>query len=330
MEHLPLALSSIYNRVRSEDSAVGWFKPENLVDFFGDSPRMAVLPPNATFMNGKSHSGKKQGAGSTGGSSPKGALILGAAGVVGLIVAIAVFNAGSPPRTNTTDPALATATSHNPATDPGAADGVTHKDNFGAIHPMDGSQVPTAKVPKKVVADIVSVASLTNEVTAEDAKKFHEGLTELVRQGAASIPAIQEYLDKNLDSNYREVKGADELGYSSLRHALLDTIKQIGGPEGEGAMVHVLETTAEPNEVHELASNLEAQAPGRYRDQILQAAREALALAESGKADIEQGPLHRVFQTYGETYVSPNATVAGGEEHHDNPQPGTPQQGRGQ
>lgn len=285
---------------------------------------MAVLSPNATFMNGKSHSGKKQGAGSTGGSSPKGALILGAAGVVGLIVAIAVFNAGSPPPTNTNAPVAATTGTHITPTDPGAGtEADRHRDDFGAVHPQDGSQVAAPKEPKKVVSDIVSIASLTNEVTAEDAKKFHDGLTELVRQGPASIPAIQEYLDKNLDSNYGNVKGAEELGYSSLRHALLDTVKQIGGPEGEGAMVHVLETTAEPNEVHELASSLESQAPGRYHDQIVQAATEALQLADSGKADVERGPLYRVLTTLGVEYTPANVTVGGGEEHHD-PQPNPP------
>src|SRR5437868_4144135 len=85
-----------------------------------------------------------------------------------------------------------------------------------------GSDSPTNSLtPKQVVADVVFVTSLTNEISEADAKKFHDGLTDLIRQGAASVPAIQDYLDKNTDSNYGEVKGAEQLGYSSLRHALL-------------------------------------------------------------------------------------------------------------
>lgn len=264
-------------------------------------------------MNGKSHSAKKQGAGTTAGSSSKGAIILGAVGVVGLIVAVAVFNSGSPARTATPNANSPTAVTH-PNDGPSGSEPNPGQETRvrGAVDPTQDS----THDPKKVVFDIVSVASLTNEVTADDARKFHEGLTELVRQGAASVPAIQDYLDKNLDSNYGNVKGAEELGYSSLRHALLDTLKEIGGPEAEGAMVHVLQTTAEPNEVGELAKDLEQQAPGQYRDQILEAAKEALELAQSGQLgkDIERGPLYRVFQMY-------NATPPGGQ-----PPPTEPEQ----
>lgn len=254
-------------------------------------------------MNGKSNSDKKQGAGSSTGSSSKGALILGALGVVGLIVVIAVFNSGSPPNTPTQNPNAATADSQATGAKSGTKSGSTSGDEkdaqFGAVNPDGG------KSAKAVVDDIVSVATKTNEITADDAKKFHDGLTELVRQGAASVPSIQDYLDKNVDSNYGDVKGAEELGYSSLRHALLDTLKQIGGPESEQAEVHVLQTTAEPNEVGELAKNLEAQAPGQYRDQILQAAKEALDLAESGQTEVERGPLYRVFSSFGASYAPP-------------------------
>jgi len=281
---------------------------------------MGALSPNAIFMNGKSHSDKKQGAGSAGGSSSKGPLILGLLGVTGLVVAIAVFNSGPPARTNTTN-ATAQNTEAHPSVTPGLETD-SHKESIlGAAH-VDLAPDPTAGSPKKVVFDIVTVASLTNEVTAADAKKFKDGLTDLVRQGAKAVPAIQDYLDKNLDSNYGNVKGAEELGYSSVRHAFLDTLKQIGGPEAEGAMVHVLQTTAEPNEVGELARNLEAQAPGQYRDQILQAAREALDMAHDGRLgkDIERGPLYRVFQSLGAAYAPPpDATPATGNEHETAP-----------
>jgi hypothetical protein len=253
-------------------------------------------------MNGKSHSGKQQGAAPSG-SSGKNALILGVLGVAGLIVAIAVFNSGSPDRKKTDT----TATS---ATEPVKNSGIEakldenkSKPTFGAANVPEA--VPTdAPEPKKVVATIVSVATSTNEITAEQAKAFKDGLLELVKQGPASVPAIQDYLDKNLDSNYGDVKGADELGYNSLRHALLDTLKQIGGEAAQGAMLHVLQTTAEPNEVLELTNDLEQQAPGQYRDRILQAAKESLDLAGP---DTERGPLFRVFQIYGASYAPPNA-----------------------
>jgi hypothetical protein len=257
-------------------------------------------------MNGKSNSGKQQGAAPSGGSSGKNALILGVVGVAGLIVFIAAFNSGSPAKN---DAANTAQTSNANASDTSAAGDATHSSTFGAHAP--GETAKTTPEPKKVVDTIVSVATSTNEITADQAQAFKDGLTELIRQGPASVPAIQDYLDKNVDSNYGDVKGAEELGYSSLRHALLDTLKQIGGPEAQGAELHVLQTTAEPNEVLELTNDLEQQAPGQYRDKILEAAREALDMAHNGQlgTNVERGPLYRVFQTLGASYSPPDSSV---------------------
>lgn len=281
---------------------------------------MLELSPNATFMNGKSHSGKQQGSAQTGGRSARGALVLGVLGVGGLIVAIAFFNSGPPAKLQ---PDGAGAKSgQNESLTTSADNGGDAKTPFGATKPTDGTEKPSPP-PKEVVDSIVSIATLTNEVTHEQAVKFHEGLTELIRQGAASVPAIQDYLDKNVDSNYGNVKGAEELGYNSLRHALVDTLKQIGGPEAEGSMLHVLQTTAEPNEVAELGKDLEQMAPGQHRDEVMQAAKEALDMAYNGQLDanIERGPLFRLFQMYNMSYAPPEGTVqppaANEQEHHD-------------
>jgi hypothetical protein len=277
------------------------------LDFFYTFAKMHLLSTPTPLMNGKSNYSKRPGAGSNSGSSAKGALLLGILGVGALVVALAIFNSGPGAKTGDAVPQNKTG-AH--AGDSGSASGdSSSKPVFGDIHRTDSGA--KSATPKQAVTDVVSVANMTNEISAEDAKKFHDGLTELVRQGAASVPAIQDYLDKNLDSNYSAVKGAEELGYSSVRHALLDTLKQIGGAEAEGAMTHVLQTTAEPNEVAELAKDLEQIAPGQHRDEALQAAKEALDMAYNGQlgSNIERGPLFRVFQIYGASYAPPNASA---------------------
>jgi hypothetical protein len=277
------------------------------LDFSPEFSTMVALSPNGILMNGKSHSGKQQGSGQTGSGSTKGALLLAVLGIGGLLVAIAVFNFGSPPKTGpdsgnspNAHPTLVTTPPDEPASHPG----------IPAREPGDIAK-PATKTPTQVVDTIASIATITNEITHEQAEQFKLGLTELVRQGAASVPAIQDYLDKNVDSNYGDVKGADELGYSSLRHALVDTLKQIGGPEAENSMLHVLQTTAEPNEVAELGKDLEQMAPGQHRDEVMQAAKEALDMAYSGQlgANVERGPLFRLFQMYGMSYAPPEGTV---------------------
>ena len=67
-------------------------------------------------------------------------------------------------------------------------------------------------------------------------------------------------------------------------------------------MVQALQTSAVPAELLDLATDLEAQAPGQYRDQILRAAREALEMASANQlgSNVEVGPASRILNTYGE------------------------------
>ena len=72
----------------------------------------------------------------------------------------------------------------------------------------------------------------------EEAERFKHHLEELIRGGAASVGAIREFLDKNVDLDFVQVPGGDQLSYSSIRAAFLDALRQIGGPEAQSAMVH--------------------------------------------------------------------------------------------
>jgi len=139
-------------------------------------------------------------------------------------------------------------------------------------------------------------------IAREQAETFKKNLQELVRQGAASVPAIREFLAKNLDTYYAGVGGGEELGYSSFRASLFDALKQIGGPEAQAAMLEAIQTTALPAELLELAKNLDQEAPGQYRGQILNAAQTALKMATANQlgSDVELGPAFRILQNYGE------------------------------
>jgi len=135
-------------------------------------------------------------------------------------------------------------------------------------------------------------------ITAEDAQKWKESLRQLVRQGASSVPAIQEYLAQNLDVSFAGVTGADQLGYSSLRTGLLSALGEIGGPESTAAMLQILQTSVFPTDVATLAATLEQQAPGQYSGEVLTAVRAQLALAaqdQLGNANV--GPLFQLLSS---------------------------------
>jgi hypothetical protein len=170
--------------------------------------------------------------------------------------------------------------------------------------------IPTeSRSPKELVAELLEISSMEGPITAEKAEKFKHDIEELIKQGVASVPAIRELLDKKVEYDFADVAGGDEMGYASLRASLIDALKQIGGPGAQEAMVQVLQTSALPSELLELAKNLDQEAPGQYRDQILNAARESLAIAATNPlaANIELGPAFRIIQNYGDANTTAGA-----------------------
>jgi hypothetical protein len=166
----------------------------------------------------------------------------------------------------------------------------------------------TARTPQQLIAEILEISATDGPITADKAEKFKHNLEELIKQGAASVPAIRELLDKKIEYDFADVSGGEQMGYASLRASLIDALKQIGGPEAQEAMVQVLQTSALPSELLAIANNLDQEAPGLYHDQILNAARESLAIAATNlSANIELGPAFRILQNYGNANTTADA-----------------------
>jgi hypothetical protein len=166
----------------------------------------------------------------------------------------------------------------------------------------------TARTPQQLIAELLEISAIDGPITADKGEKFKRNLEELIKQGAASIPAIRELLDKKIEYDFADVSGAEQIGYASLRASMIDALKQIGGPEAQEAMVQVLQTSALPSELLEIAKNLDQDAPGQYRDQILNAARESLAIAATNQyANVELGPAFRILQNYGAANTTADA-----------------------
>jgi hypothetical protein len=193
-------------------------------------------------------------------------------------------------------------------------------DNFSPLKPapLPGPVVASASpaparavaVPPVVIApEFLTASQLVDElakigsgpVTAEQAARFKQDLKELIHRGAASVPAIQGLLQQNIDVSYGDIQGGNQLGYSSLRASMIDALNQIGGPAAQSAMLAAMNTTSVPSELLQLAQDLDRQAPGQYRDQIVDGAQQTLALAASGQlgTNAEVGPAFRALQNYG-------------------------------
>jgi hypothetical protein len=168
---------------------------------------------------------------------------------------------------------------------------------------------PGPRPAAELVAEMAALNGTNGPITSEQAEKFKQDHAALIAQGRTSVPEIQELLDKNVDNDFADIAGGDQLGYSSLRASLFDALREIGGPEAQAATLHVLQTTAFPSELLELSKNLDEAAPGQYRDEIAKAARESLEMASANQLgnNVEIGPVFRLLQNYGEVATGPEA-----------------------
>ncbi len=137
-------------------------------------------------------------------------------------------------------------------------------------------------------------------LTPEQAAAVKQDLQQLIAEGAGSVPAIHQFLGQNKDLSLDEMKTGSPVGYGSLRAGMFDALRQIGGPEAQAALSGTLRTTGDPGEVAALARHLESMAPGQYRDEAVNAARETLAEVVKGKTGTDVAPLFQVLQTYGD------------------------------
>ena len=148
-------------------------------------------------------------------------------------------------------------------------------------------------------------------VTAEQVEKWKQSFKELTEQGVAAVPAIREFLEKNLEIDYPGGSGGNPLGHASLRSALIDALQQIGGPEATATMLQTLQSTTLPSEIALLARYLDQQSPEQYRQQAMASAREVIAMAAQGQLPKwDMAPLFQMYQGFGD------ATVAAELESH--------------
>ena len=160
---------------------------------------------------------------------------------------------------------------------------------------------PTA-LTRQLVSGLANLDFTHGSITPEQAQQWKTALQTLTAQGAAAVPAIQQFLAQNQEVNFKSVNGGDQLGQTSLRSAFINALAQIGGPEATGALVQTLQSTTIPTEIAQLAQSLEQLAPGQYRQETLSAINEVLNMASNGQlpAGWDVGSLFKVLQNYGD------------------------------
>jgi hypothetical protein len=166
---------------------------------------------------------------------------------------------------------------------------------------------PELMTPQQLADELAKIGK--GPISAEQAARFKADLKELIRRGAASVPAIQALLKQNFDESFEDAKGGDQLGYPGLRSSLIDALNQIGGATAQSALLETMNTTAVPAELLEIAQDLDKQAPGQYTDEIVSNAQTTLAMASSGQlgTNAEIGPAYRALQNFGNANTTADA-----------------------
>lgn len=159
-----------------------------------------------------------------------------------------------------------------------------------------------------LVKDIEVIAFHHNGLTEQTIYDFDDALQTLIAQGPAAVPAIREFLENGEDVSFVEVMSDENfLDYSSLRTGLFEALRQIGGLDAEEVMLAELQATGRPLEVAVLAKVLDELAPGEYRQDSVNAARETVARAAPRELEGRQlGPVFQVLQDYGDASVVPD------------------------
>ena len=180
------------------------------------------------------------------------------------------------------------------------------KGSEAAVVGVAAGPLPESARPTKDLLDgVLQVSSVQAQLDPEQAEALNQKMRAIIAQGQAALPVLREFLARNLDLTFGEANGANTLEFNSLRSGLLEALRLIGGPEAITISREVLRTTGDPGEVAQIARNLESVASGEYRPEIVDAARETLAMAAKGPLPSDAAPLFRVLQGFDDASALP-------------------------
>jgi hypothetical protein len=164
-------------------------------------------------------------------------------------------------------------------------------------------QTPRAEpspASRQVVAALSQLDLSRGPLTAEQVDAWAQSYRHLTELGPGAVPAIREFLDKNVDISLETASAVKTTGYGSLRLAMLDAMAKAGGPEAVPGLLQALQTTAIPAEIATIANYLEQTSPGAYGEAALGAARQALTLASNNHWEGgDVAPLFEVLTRFG-------------------------------
>jgi hypothetical protein len=158
-----------------------------------------------------------------------------------------------------------------------------------------------AAIARQLVKSLSEVNVQPGQLTPQKAGEWKENLEQLVEQGTAAVPPLQEFFQTHADVRFDSGPGTNLLEEPTLRIAFIEVLFNVPAPDNVNLQEQILRTTTDPEEVALLAHQLELQEPGQDRDLIVLTARVALEQARTGQwPGRDTGPLLKILKKYGD------------------------------
>ncbi len=171
----------------------------------------------------------------------------------------------------------------------------------------------TALDPEAVLNRLVALPIKAGQVNAT--RHALAMLDQLAELGPSALPAIRQFLATGQDVAYESLGGkvprdirslTDALVPASLRFALFDVARQIGGADAENLLAENLGRSTRGIEVAYLTQALEELAPGQYQTLALETARTLLS-GNSTPDRLDRDYLFGVLQRFSDPSFVPDA-----------------------
>lgn len=155
----------------------------------------------------------------------------------------------------------------------------------------------------RILAAILAVDQAT--LTVEQVRLILGDLETVVNIGEDAIPAIRQFLLDRKDLDFHHIKGQQLAGERpTLRIALYDVLRRIGGTGAVDVLRAELQVTSSPLEIEAVAAALEALTPNRFRSEVVTTALEALSFARDAKPhSFDVRPLFKLIKEYGDESI---------------------------
>jgi len=171
--------------------------------------------------------------------------------------------------------------------------------------PAETTALPARRTPEELLNELAAIQVTTGPMQGRAQYRIMSLLEQLSQYGESALPALRQFLMSGRDVSYqsagnRQRNNSSNLLPPSLRFALFDVVREIGGAGAEALLVESLNSTGQGAELAYLVQLLEMQSPGKHRDAAILAAKNLLASGKLTDSN-DRNSVYEVLRQFNDT-----------------------------